>query len=157
MTRKYSLEDKWLRLAVRHLRICRSLANKFPDGTTFHAYHAFECAVSAFIAAHGRDVPPLDKKRASGGTPHPKSDHKRRISIFRKLTQPTDHSNSLFGRMAPYMTSELRNDSLYHDGTTNRFPYETHRFLGVSTWVSDVEQFIYAVSDDIKAIQASSP
>ena len=44
---------KWFQLGVRHLGIASSLVGTFPDGSAFHTYHAFECAISAVIAAKG--------------------------------------------------------------------------------------------------------
>jgi len=50
---------KWYGLALRHLRMAsRLLDSGFADGATFHAYHAYECVLSSFIAAHGYLVPP---------------------------------------------------------------------------------------------------
>lgn len=35
----------------------------FFDGAVFHAFHAYECVVSALIAAHGNPVPPNHTRR----------------------------------------------------------------------------------------------
>ena len=152
MPRTFALEDKWIRLAVRHVRMGRKLQGKFPDGTTFHAYHAFECAVSAYIAARGRKVPPLDKK--SGVPVNPKSDHKRKLVLFRHLTKTSDHSNGLFTLVSRYMTTILRNDTLYHNGQTNQFPFDLHRFPSSGLWIKEVSDFVAAVDQDIHDIHA---
>src|SRR5438270_9855049 len=50
---------KWYGLALRHLRMAsRLLRAGFADGAIFHTYHAYECVLSALIAAHGHPVPP---------------------------------------------------------------------------------------------------
>lgn len=50
---------KWYGLALRHLRMAsRLLDSGFSDGAIFHAYHAYECVLSAFITAHNYPVPP---------------------------------------------------------------------------------------------------
>ena len=61
-------ERKWYGLALRHLRIAsRLLRAGFPDAAYFNAYHAFECAVSAVIAAKGYQVPPEGKIKIKAG------------------------------------------------------------------------------------------
>lgn len=46
----------WLKLADRHLKMADRLgAAGLHDGGVFHSYHAFECFVSAGIAAGGND------------------------------------------------------------------------------------------------------
>ncbi len=50
---------KWYGLTLRHLRMAsRLLDSGFPNGAIFHTCHAYECVLSAFIAAHGYPVPP---------------------------------------------------------------------------------------------------
>jgi HEPN domain-containing protein len=57
------IKRKWYSLALRHLRIAsRLLGAGFADGAYFHVYHAYECGVSAFIAAHGVPVPPEGRR-----------------------------------------------------------------------------------------------
>lgn len=54
-----SPKRKWYGLALRHLRMAsRLLDSGFADGASFHAYHAYECVLSAFIAGHSYPVPP---------------------------------------------------------------------------------------------------
>ncbi len=50
---------KWYELALRHRRMSNHLVRRgFADGAVFHAYHAYECVLSALIAANGYAVPP---------------------------------------------------------------------------------------------------
>lgn len=58
---------KWYALALRHLRMAsRLLDSGFADGAVFHTYHAYECVLSAFIAANGLPVPPDGKEQLPG-------------------------------------------------------------------------------------------
>lgn len=49
---------RWYGLAMRHIRIARRLAaDGFADAALFHTIHAYECVLSALIAAKGWVVP----------------------------------------------------------------------------------------------------
>lgn len=92
---------RWLRLAVRHLRMSRRLLESgFADGAMFHTYHAYECALSTVIAASGYSVPPKgwvelsdpdDPKKTVRYYASPKghfkegSSHKARVVLFKQL------------------------------------------------------------------------
>ena len=66
---------KWFALAQRHRRMAeRLLRSGFADGAVFHAYHAYECVVSALIAAHGVPVP---------------ASHVGRFALFARLRDAT--------------------------------------------------------------------
>lgn len=92
---------KWYGLALRHQRMAAVLLHAgFADGTVFHAYHAYECVLSAFIAAKGYPVPPegwTTLRSPSGQTikayplnPVPiqdRSAHKARLIFFDQLAE----------------------------------------------------------------------
>ena len=50
---------KWFYLGLRHVRMAHRLRRaSYLDGAVFHAYHGFECMLSALIAGKGYPVPP---------------------------------------------------------------------------------------------------
>ena len=102
---------KWYALAQRHRRMAeRLLRSGFPDGVVFHTYHAYECAVSAFIAAHGAPVP---------------ASHSGRFALFGRLRDATKPYATTQRRLH-LLTVQARNASLYYDEVNDALP--TDRF-----------------------------
>ncbi len=153
---------KWYGLAQRHLRMAsRLLASGFADGAYFHIYHAYECSVSAFIAAHGVAVPPdgvtvLTAPRGkrvylsliSGR--QESSTHKARIMFFNELADPTMPYARLHARLRRLMTDRSRNDALYYDTGRGLLPQQRYDYLSVSAQWSIVRQFCREVWRDIR-------
>src|SRR5947207_941429 len=89
----------WYGLALRHLRMAALLLRSgYADGAAFHNYHAYECCLSALIAARGFDVPPEGWTRlvtpagpvvqaypSPGGGIQERSAHKARLLFFNEL------------------------------------------------------------------------
>ena len=78
----------------------------FPDGAAFHADHAYECVVSAVIAAHGVPVP---------------TSHVGRLTLFARVADPTKPYAATVRRLRP-LTIRARNDALYYDEGVDRMP-----------------------------------
>ena len=129
---------KWYGLALRHLRMAsRLLEMGFSDGATFHAYHAYECVLSSFIAANGYPVPPegWTKLTSSTGTPiscYPspgggikeQSAHRARLKFFNELANPTSPYTARHRTLNRYLLLDVRMDSLYYDVRNDRLPHE---------------------------------
>jgi hypothetical protein len=159
------IKRKWYRLAKRHLRMAaRLLRDGFSDGAFFHSYHAFECAISAIIAAKNYPVPPDGKRTIYAGPKRRKfqyypapsgqlkelSSHKVRFLLFDELA---DHSKSyytIYQTLSRILTKDERNDSLYYDHTTDRLPHEQFKHSQVEPFYTDVREFVREVWNEIK-------
>ena len=112
----------------------RLLRSGFVDGAVFHAYHAYECAISSFIAANGMPVP---------------TSHGGRFTLYAALRDATK----------PYATTQihlqrltvtLRNDSLYYDEGNDLLPTD-HLNSAFAQWaLSLVHQFCREIWQDIR-------
>lgn len=135
-----SPKRKWFGLALRHLRMAsRLLDSGFADGCVFHAYHAYECVLSALIAAKGYPVPPDGKTlmvsprgKKVFGYPSPQGivpnqgTHKARQIFFMELA---DMSKPYFARhseLSRYVTLDDRMDSLYYDTARDQLPHQVY-------------------------------
>lgn len=156
---------KWYGLALRHLRMAsRLLDSGFSDGAFFHTYHAYECVLSAFIAAHGYAVPPEGwAKLASpkgtkviGHYPSPKggiqdrSAHKARLIFFSELADTTKAYFIRQTSLSRYITPNDRMDSLYYDAIGNRLPYEIYNNSLASNLIPEVHMFAQEVWKEIR-------
>lgn len=77
----------------------RLLRSGFPDGGVFHAYHAYECAVSALLAAFGESVP---------------ASHRGRFTRYDRIHDPTK-PYAMTQRRLRFLTIQVRNEVLYYD------------------------------------------
>lgn len=127
MTASATLPDpkrRWYGLAQRHLRMAsRLLRAGFPDGAFFHAYHAYERIVCAFIAAQGIPVPPegatiLTTPRGKKvyltprrGLQEP-SVHRARLLFFAELADRSKSYARTHAILSRFMTVNNRNDAL---------------------------------------------
>lgn len=132
----------------------RLLRDGFADGAVFHAYHAYECVLSAFIAANGYPVPPegwTSLRLPSGktvraytsphGAIHDRSAHKARIVFFDQLTDPTKPYHATHLRLRRIITLQDRNDALYYDPNSNRLPHERYQPAFAAGLLPVVAQF----------------
>lgn len=131
---------KWYSLALRHLRMAsRLLDSGFPDGSVFHAYHAYECVLSALIAAKGYPVPPDGKKQMISpkgnkvfGYPSPQGNflqqgtHKVRQIFFIELADMSKPYYAQHLVLSRYITLNDRMDSLYYDTARDQLPYQVY-------------------------------
>lgn len=126
---------RWYALAQRHRRMAeRLLRSGFADGAVFHAFHAYECTVSALIAARGIPVPP---------------NHARRFALFQALRSAA----------SPYATTQAgldlftvatRNASLYLDGRTGLPPADQFDAAFVHRVLPIVHRFSREVWEEIR-------
>lgn len=89
----------------------RMLRSGFQDGALFHAFHAYECAISVLIGGYGLPVP---------------TDHARRFMLLNRLLSlesPHAETNAI---LLAVLTVQTRSKSLYFDEGTNQLP--TDRF-----------------------------
>lgn len=159
-----ALEDrKWYYLGLRHLRMShRLLRSGFADGAVFHAYHRFECMLSAVIAANGYPVPPrgwtslrLPQGKTVQAYPSPSgvieehNAHRARFILFEELA---DHSKPHY---ASYL--ELRAllgyqdplDSLYYQPSLNKLPEDQYLAPLAADLVQAVTRFALSVRAEI--------
>lgn len=76
------------------------------DGSVFHAYQAFECAISAFLVARGLPVPPS---------------HARRLVLFDQALDASRPYAAVYAGLGTF-TVEVRNRALYYDAQEDRLP-----------------------------------
>ena len=126
---------KWYALAQRHRRMAdRLLRSGFVDGANLHAYHAYECAVSALIADRGLPVP---------------ASHSGRFALFTSLRDATKPYAATHVRLR-VLTVQVRNESLYNDEGNDVLP--TDRFSAAfAEWVLPrVHRFCREVWQEIR-------
>jgi hypothetical protein len=134
-------DRRWYYLALRHLRMAsRLLRDGFADGAVFHIYHAYECVLSAFIAANGYQVPPdgwtslvLPSGEKKHFYPSPAGDitdknaHKARIAFFEQLADGSRPYYVIHTRLRTFITYQDRLNALYYDRNSDRLPH--HQYL----------------------------
>ncbi len=131
---------KWYGLALRHLRMASRLLDfGFADGTVFHAYHAYECVLSALIAANGYPVPPDGKTQMVSpkgnkvfgypsplGNFHQQGTHKVRQIFFMELADKGKPYYAQHLVLSRFITLNDRMDSLYYDTTRDQLPHQAY-------------------------------
>ncbi len=153
---------KWYRLGLRHLRVARCLLGLgFYDAAVFHAYHAYECGVSAVIAANGYEVPPWGGRASSplgargieyscrGGNVIEPSTHQARISMFNKLADHTESYYRIHERLQRYVQTK-RSESLYLDRNTGTLPHENLSTAFAEQLTTRVREFAKALWSDMR-------
>jgi hypothetical protein len=150
---------KWYELTLRHLRMSlRLLRAGFPDGAYFHAYHAYECAVSALIAARGYNVPPEGKVKGkpgyypapAGHIPANQSTHQIKLLMFDKLADRSKPYFSIHSKLKSFMPVNARMTALYYDATSNRMPHDIHKYTDALAAYHEVRIFAREVWKDIR-------
>lgn len=103
------IKRRWYALAQRHRRMAERLRRDgFTDGAVFYAYHAYECAISALIAARGLPVP---------------ASHSGRLALFERLRDPTRPYAATQNQL-DQLSIQTRNASLYYDEGDDAMPTE---------------------------------
>ena len=126
---------KWYGLAQRHRRMAeRLLRSGFGDGAVFHAYHAYECAVSALIAASGVPVP---------------LSHGGRFALFGRLRDATKPYAMTQWRLYR-LTIQARNRSLYYDEGADQLPTDRFSTAFAEQLLPVVHQFCREVWQEIR-------
>lgn len=145
---------KWYELSQRHLQISECLlTGRFADGSCFHTYHAFECAVGAIIIAKGYLVPPDGKTygprrmiyyQGPSGQINEPSTHKVRLILFDQVADRTKPYYTTFSTLKTFLPP-LRNQTLYYDRVRNLLPEQQFNesrakalYEQVKKWVEDV-------------------
>ena len=151
-------DRKWYGLSLRHLRMSlRLLRLGFPDGSCFHTYHAFECAVSALIAAKGFPVPPDGKTYLGGrtyyngpsGQIYEPSTHKIRLILFNELADKSKPYYASFTRLQRILTNPMRNDTLYYDFARDLLPAQRYGHPLALGYYNQVRRFVSEVRVEI--------
>lgn len=156
---------RWYFLALRHRRICWRLNGMgFPDAAVFHAYHAYECAMSALIAARGYPVPPRGRvpnpanpkgktkvyQLPLGGTHQDQGAHVARDVLFRQLADPSRQYMGIYRILRTFLAVTVRNDALYYDPQTGQLPQDRFNTQFVANLYPRVREFMRDVWDEIR-------
>ena len=112
----------------------RLLRSGYADGAVFHAYHAYESAVSALIAYHGVPVP---------------ASHSGRFAMFRRLLDPTKPYAATRLRLRA-LTVQARNASLYYDEVNDALPTDRFSPVFASRVLPLVHRFAREVWQEIR-------
>ena len=127
----------------------------FADGSVFHAYHAYECALSSLVAANGYEVPPnglVTGPSPSTGRqvrlyPGPNgaivepSAHRLRMVLFGQLQDLTQPYAATFAVLSRFMTVDFRNNALYYDTANDRLPAQVYSTPFAGSLLPQVRQF----------------
>jgi hypothetical protein len=135
----------------------------FPDGAVFHAYHAYECTVSALIAAHGYAVPPegwtklisptgktIQAYPSPGGGIPEKSAHKARLVFFHELADRTKPYFATHAVLSRFMTLSDRMDALYYNAHRGQLPHQRYSRAFATGLLPDVLKFAQEVWQEIR-------
>lgn len=160
---------KWYAIALRHLRIASRLERSgFVDGMVFHAYHAYECAVSALIAARGHPVPPQGRvvktvgsgasaktirfynRPGGSGTLPDEGAHKVRWTLFALLADKSKPYYRTHAQLSRFLTTNERNAALYYDPVINKLPHEVYTPGTTAGLLEAVKTFVKEVWQDIR-------
>ncbi len=158
------IKRKWYGLAQRHLRMAiRLLRWGFADGAAFHAYHAFECILSAHIAASGYEVPPegwtilnapsgktIKAYPSPGGGIQDRSAHKARLIFFDQVADRTKPYFATYSILSRFLTVAARNDALYYDASSDLLPQQQYPHAQVSGLLPLVRRFAREVWREIR-------
>lgn len=156
-------ERKWYYLGLRHLRMSRRLLRSgFADGAVFHAYHGFECLLSAVIAARGYPVPPegwttllLPSGASVQAYPAPQgmirdfNAHKARLAFFDQLADPTSAYFDAYDHLRTFLAYRDRLNSLYYDAKQNRLPEDRYALPFVEALLPRLMRFAWEVRPEI--------
>jgi hypothetical protein len=156
-------DRKWFHLGLRHLRISRRLLRwGFADGAVFHAYHGFECLLSAVIAAKGYPVPPegwetmylpsgisVQAYRSPQGMIRDRNAHKARIVLFDELADRASAYFGAYNHLRTFLTYEDRLRSLYYDAAQDRLPQDRYHASFVTQLLPVLTQFAREVRVEI--------
>lgn len=113
----------------------RLLRSGIGDGAMFHAYHAYECAISAFIAAQS--------------VPVPKS-HTQRFTLFTQFADPAKPYAVTQTRLRLLTTIQARHDALYYDEESDVLPADRFSVAYVGAFLPLVRQFIREVWREVR-------
>jgi HEPN domain-containing protein len=112
----------------------RMLRSGFSDGAVFHGYHAYECAVSALIAASGVPVP---------------TSHTGRFTLYDRV-QDARQPYALTQRRMRFLTARVRNEVLYYDEVEGRRPADRLNLEDAAVVLTLVHRFAREVWAEIR-------
>lgn len=149
------IRDTWYELAQLHLRVAseQDQAGNY-DIAIFHAYHAYECALCAFIASERWEVPPHggthigDKDYYQGplSMPVSRGEHDARAKYAAKLLTPAKSYYEVYVRLDG--KRRWRNESLYvEDG---QLPKDRFTQKNAEWCLKNVRRFMQELWADIQ-------
>ena len=157
-------DRKWIYLGLRHLRMSRRLLRSgFADGAIFHAYHGFECLLSAVIAANGYPVRPrgwtavrLPQGKTVQAYPSPSgvieehNAHRARLILFEELVDQSKLHYASYLELRALLKYQDRLDSLYYQPSLNLLPEEIFSAPFAAELVLALTRFASNVRGDIR-------
>lgn len=158
MSHPSSNEIRWAELADRHLEMYYALFDRgFFDGAMFHAYHAFECAISALLASYSIPIPPDGRRESPLGSfykgPHTKvpaiwGAHRAKLALVSQIDTSHMNCSILLSQLLPQIRPH-RNASLYYDKVSG-WPQVHYSSQDLALELGEqVDQFIRALRSDI--------
>lgn len=111
----------------------RLIRSGFADGAMFHAYHAYECAISALIAASGVAVPPS---------------HAGRFVLYEQLRDAAKPYATTANELEA-LTVQTRNDALYYDEANDILPADRFTVADAARLLPIVHRFAQEVWREI--------
>ncbi len=133
------------------------------DTAVFHAYHAYECVLGAFIAGHGYAVPPegwtklvspagktIQAYPSPSGGIQDKTAHKARIVFFHELGDRTKPYFATHAILVRFMTLGDRMDSLYYNAQRGQLPHQRYSIAFAGGLLPDVLTFARQVWQEIR-------
>jgi hypothetical protein len=135
----------------------------FADGAVFHAYHGYECVISALIAARGYAVPPegwtrltLPSGRVVAAYPSPgggvldRSAHRARLLLFAELSDRSRPYARTHAVVSRFLTLGDRMNSLYYDPSADLLPQDRYTASFAMSTLSLVHRFAREVWQEIR-------
>jgi len=129
------VKRRWYALGQRHRRMAELLRRwRFFDGVVFHAYHGYECAISAYLAAAGIDVPPS---------------HNTRLNMFEAVLDRSGPTAEAYQQLDFFLVP-VRNQALYYQANRDLLPADRFDAVYVDLVMPLVHAFARSVWREIR-------
>jgi hypothetical protein len=157
-------KQRWYELAVRHSSMADMLCNASPpycDGAYFHAYHAYECMVTAILASakmpYTREAWQYDPATHTyyyfdyhGNRLDDRGEHYVYLMLARQIIGTTKPYSAAFDALAKHKPNH-RNQAIDYRFGYLKLPHDQapYRCEAVRHYVRQVQQFIEEVWRDL--------
>ena len=129
------VKRRWYALGQRHRRLAEYLRRwAYFDGSVFHAYHAYECVISAHLVGAGLRVP---------------ASHAGRLARFDDILDRSGPIAEAYQRL-DFRTIRVRNESLYDEVDGDLCPEDRFDAAYVEVLMPLVHAFARAVWRELR-------